>query len=293
MFRKVALVLVAPLLAATACAGEADQAAVEVKTGAAAVSALRAAPDAVADVGTVAIEMVMEMTTEGEGAEMRATGAMDSAARRMEMEIDMGAMLRDLASATGETVPEGFDEPWQMVGDGDTLYLRAPLFDVLGGDGRWLSLSAADMGGAGSFGTEAFDVRQTLESLRGVVGEPEVVGSEAVRGVDTTRYSATLDLREALAEAPEEQRAALEAQLDQLGDAEIPVEVWIDADDLPRRLRMDMGSLFAAAGLGDGAMSMTMEWFDYGEPVDIEVPPADEVTPFSEVMGGLGGALGS
>ena len=34
---------------------------------------------------------------------------------------------------------------------------------------------------------------------------------------------------------------------------------------------------------------MTMELFDYGEPVDIVIPSADEVTPFSEVMGGFGG----
>ena len=26
-------------------------------------------------------------------------------------------------------------------------------------------------------------------------------------------------------------------------------------------------------------MTMTMELFDYGEPVDIEIPSADEVTP--------------
>ena len=90
---------------------------------------------------------------------------------------------------------------------------------------------------------------------------------------------------------PEEQRAQVEAALEQLGDlgdAEIPVDVWIDGDDLPRRMRMDMGGAVRGPRRARTAsMTMTMEFFDYGEPVDIEVPSADEVTPFTEVMGGL------
>ena len=32
---------------------------------------------------------------------------------------------------------------------------------------------------------------------------------------------------------------------------------------------------------------MTMELFDYGQPVDIEVPSADEVTPLTDGLGDL------
>jgi len=301
MFRKVALVLAAPLLLTAACAKEGDDGAVDVKTGDAAVSALRAAPDAVAEAGTAAFEVVMEMSVEGESFDMVASGVIDAAAEQMSMEMDMGAMFDQLAGATGEEIPPGFDEPWEMVAEGSTFYMRAPMFEMLGVQG-WLEVSPEDLGTseeAMGLGTGAYDFTKSLESLRGVVGEPEVIGEEEVRGVATTHYAATMDLEEALAQAPAEQREALEAQLDQLGgsgevgEAEIPVDIWIDGDDLPRRMRMDMGSMFAGLGLGDASMTMTMELFGYGDPVEIVVPSPDEVTPFSEAMGGLGEGIGS
>ena len=78
MFRKAALVLAAPLLVVAACAQEGDgEAAVEVRTGAAAVSALRAAPDAVAEAGTAQFEMVIAGSMRGESFEITATGGID------------------------------------------------------------------------------------------------------------------------------------------------------------------------------------------------------------------------
>ncbi len=295
MFRKVALVIAAPLLLVASCAKEADRA-VEVKTGAAAVSALRATPDAVADAGTAAFEVVMDMTVEGESVQLTAEGAIDSAAEQMSMEMDLGTMFDELAAETGEEVPPGFSDPMEMVADGSTFYLQAPMFEMFGLSG-WVSMSPDDLGmteEAMGFGGGAYDFTTTLESLRGVVGEPEVVGQEEIRGVATTHYAARMDLEEALAQAPEAQREVLEAQLDQLGEAEIRVNVWIDDDDLPRRMRMDMGAMFASLGLGDGGVTMTMDFLGYGDPVEIQVPSADEVTPLAEVLGGLGGSdLGS
>ena len=302
MLRKAASLLAAPLLLVAACAEEADDGALEVRTGDAAVSALRAAPDAVADAGTARLEMVMEMTLEGESMEITANGELDNANERMRMEMDMGALFEELAASEGEELPPGFDEPWEVVADGATIYMRAPMFEMFGISG-WLSMDPEDMGLDAEdmgLGAGAYDFTQTLESLRGTTGEPEVVGEEEeVRGVPTTHYRATMDLAEALEQAPESQREELEAAFEQLdsdgdlADAEIPVDIWIDADDLPRRMRMEMDSMFAALGMGDGSMTITMELFDFGEDVNIEIPSADEVTPMAEALGGLGGDVGS
>jgi hypothetical protein len=301
MFRRAAGLLAAPLLLITACANEADEGAIEVRTGAEAVSALRSAPDAVTDAGTARVELVMEMSFDGHSTELTATGAVDRAAQQMSVEMDMGAVLREAAAADGEELPAGFDGPWEMVADGSTMYVRAPVFELLGASG-WLSLDPEDLGTtaeAMGLGAGSFDFTQTLESLRGVVGEPEVVGEEDVRGVPTTHYHASMDLSEALDHAPAAQREELEAAFEQLAssdgldDADVPVDIWIDEDDLPRRMRMEMDSMFAALGMGDGSMTMTMEWFDFGEAVDITVPSADEVTPMTEALGGLGAGLGS
>jgi hypothetical protein len=293
MLRKLAAMVAPPLLLFAACAEEGDPGALEVKTGPAAASALRAAPESVADAGTAAFQVVLEIAVGGETYDVVADGTIDAAAEQMAMTMDMGALFGALASSSGAAVPEGFAGAWEMVVDGSTFYMRAPVFQVLGVDG-WLSMDPAELGmsqEAFGLGAGSFDFSQMLDSLRGVVGEPEVVGEEDVRGVPTTHYAASMDLEEALAQVPEEERAAAEAQLEQLGDiggAEIPIDVWIDADDLPRRVRMDMDGLFASLGIGEGGASITMEYFDFGEPVDIDVPSPDEATPITEVLGGGG-----
>jgi hypothetical protein len=296
MIRKLTVALFAPLLLAAACASEADDGAVEVRTGAAATQALRAAPDALTEAGTASMEMVMELTIEGQDIEMRATGAMDAEAQQMAMELDMGAMFRDLAEQTGDSLPEGLDQPMRVVADGTTMYMQMPFLSALGAPSGWLSMDLEELGmEADALGAGAYDLRGTLETLRGTTGEPEVLGTEEVRGVATTHYQATVDLAQALEEAPESARAAIEQMggaAEGLQGAEIVVDIWIDADGLPRRQSMDMGGMFGALGVGTGSATMTVEYFDFGEPVDIEIPSPDDVTPFTEVMGAFGG-LGS
>jgi hypothetical protein len=56
-------------------------------------------------------------------------------------------------------------------------------------------------------------------------------------------------------------------------------------------MEMDLTQLMGQAmGGATGSATMRIEFFDYGEDVTIEVPDASEVTPFSDVMGGFGGA---
>jgi hypothetical protein len=208
------------------------------------------------------------------------------------MELDMGAMFRDLAEQTGESLPDGFDEPMRVVADGTTMYMQMPFAGVLGAPSGWLEIDLSELGmGADQLG--AYDLRSTLETLRGASGEPDVVGTEQVRGVETTHYRVTVDLAKALEEAPESARAALE-QMGGAGDlegAEMDVDVWIDADGLPRRQSMDMANLFGSMGMGDTSVTMTIEYFDFGEAVDIVVPSPDEVTPFdlTDAFGEAGG----
>ena len=142
MFRKLALVLAAPSLLVAACASEGGQ---EVRTGAAAVSALRAAPDAVAEAGTAAFELVVEGTAQGQPFTLTAEGVADSDAERMQMEMDMGEAMEAQARATGQDLPPGLTDPWRMVADGATFYLQAPILEMLGVEG-WISMTPEDVG---------------------------------------------------------------------------------------------------------------------------------------------------
>jgi hypothetical protein len=290
MFRKLALALVAPLLvAAGACAQPADEA--TVLTGDAALAALRTAPDAAAAAGSGRFDMTVSFSSPEGAFELTSTGGYSG--DQMMMEMDLGSALAGLAEETGETLPEGFDEPMQIVVDGTTVYLRIPMLQSLTGDDGWLEATPEDLGAAGPLGVGGGtnDPSQLLETLRGVGGDVEDKGPDEVRGVATTRYGVTVDLAKALEQAPAEQREMLEAQLKGLDTslADVPVDVWIDGDGLARRLVMDLDAVAAPAMGAGGSATMTIEFFDYGEPVTIEIPSPEDTRPFSQVLGGLGG----
>jgi hypothetical protein len=287
MVRKLTVALAAPFfLIASSCAEEGSQ---DVLTGDAAVAAVRAAPEAAAEAGSGRFEMTMAFDSPEGAFEISAAGGFSG--QQTSMEMDFGESFAAMAGAAGEELPPGFDEPMQIVVDGETAYLRMPMLESLTGTTGWLSLTPEELGQAGaSFGGTpgATDPSQLLETLRGVSDDIREVGTEEVRGVETTHLTATVDLQKAFEQLPAEQRAQLEGQLGDI-DAAVPVEVWIDGDSLVRRMEMDLGPLMAQA-MGGGSASMRIEFFDYGEDVAIEVPDASEVTPFRDVMGGFGGA---
>lgn len=289
MLRKLTLALVAPLLVTGACAQEADG--TQVLTGATAVAALRAAPDTAADAGSARFEMTVAFEAPDGSLEIVTTGAYRG--DQLAMEMDLGA-LAGLANPGDEALPDGFDEPMEIVVDGTTAYLRIPMLQALTGTSGWLSATPDELEAAGgSLGVAGAsgDPSQLLDTLRGVAGEVEEVGAEEVRGVATTRYRATVDLGQALDQAPEAQREELQAMLDELGGdvASIPVDVWVDADGLARRLVMDFGDLAAQTMGVDGSATLTLELFDYGEDVTIEIPDPSEVTPIGGLLDSFGG----
>jgi hypothetical protein len=84
-----------------------------------------------------------------------------------------------------------------------------------------------------------------------------------------------------------------------LAKAEVKFGAWVDNDGLPRRIRMDMDMSRAMAAIGlpaeltkKSTMSMTMEFFDYGSPVGVSVPPANEVLDADDPLLTQNGANG-
>ena len=289
MIRKLTMALAAPILLVSACAHEADQA---TALGQPALVAVRSTPDAAAEVGSARFEVTVAIESPDGAFQMVSTGGY--VGDRMAMEMDLGSALSGLAEATGETIPKGLEEPLQMVVDGGTAYLRIPMLDGLTGVSGWLSATPEELEAAGgSLGVSEVtgDPSQLLDMLRGVADDVESVGSEDVRGVATTHYHATVDLDRALEEAPPAQRDQIRAQLEAL-DAElgaIPVDVWVDGDGLARRLVVDLGAAAASAIGPGGTATMTVELFDYGEDVPIDVPDAADTTPIGDVLGAFGG----
>jgi hypothetical protein len=112
----------------------------------------------------------------------------------------------------------------------------------------------------------------------------ETVGTEALRGVSTTRYRATVSLADydklVPADRREELRSMFGEMIEETGLGEMPVDVWLDDFGLVRRL--DMSFAATQSGTTDSVeASMTFELLDYGKEVDVAPPPAAEVVEAS------------
>jgi hypothetical protein len=103
------------------------------------------------------------------------------------------------------------------------------------------------------------------------------VGTEDVRGVPTAHYFAVIDWQKLLQQAAKSgDRPDLLEQFQGFGGTmeNIPVDVWVDANSLLRRMTMTFSM---TAGTQEAGGSLQLELFDYGEPVSVEAPPASDV----------------
>jgi hypothetical protein len=226
----------------------------------------------------VAMDVSFEGLPADQGMSLDGDGVMMLDGSKMELTASM--------AAAGEDV----DMEMRLV-DG-VLYAKFSGFDDAP-DG-WVKLSAAELGvGGGSALGPASDPTQFLDYLNGIATTVDEVGTEKVRGVTTTHFRAAIDLAHALdrEDLPPDVRRQLQSALGSLGVAipAMPADVWVD--DLGRmrkmRLLMDFGSMLGGMVGGETSgmiMSITIELYDFGTPVEVEAPPAEELVP-------LGGGL--
>ena len=211
----------------------------------------------------------------------------------------LGGFVSGLAGPDATDLPD-FDDPdgWkiEVVQDGDVGYVRFPaIADQLPAGKSWIR---ADDGAGGRQGrlrlrraraVRRAPIRATLlDSLRAVTSKIETVGTEELRGVETTHYRAVIDPAELAKLAPTGDEKTSQTLVDQLtaqsGLGRCPVDVWIDATGFVRKLSMSFSATQPGTTQSSEA-SMSFELWDYGESVDIDVPPASQVVDASAVRG--------
>jgi hypothetical protein len=198
--------------------------------------------------------------------------------------------MSDLGAATGGA----FGGEMELVMDGLVINMKLPsqITSALPGGKEWIRFDLAAAGEELGVDFEELmrlqqtDPAQALKYLLGASDDFERVGSQQVRGVETTHYRGTVDLRKALEQIPADSGDELERVLELVGDPKMPFEVWIDDDGLARRMKYEQ-PLPAGQGGEDATMALTMEMYDFGADVDVEPPPDDEVIDLQEL--GLGG----
>ncbi|MFL5906265.1 MAG: hypothetical protein ACJ75Z_01550 [Solirubrobacterales bacterium] len=177
--------------------------------------------------------------------------------------------------ATGGTGGFQMDE----IVDGLDIYMHSPAFGAVAGGKSWLKISGSAFGDLPSYSDQlggagtSFGPTQALDALESVSGGVTNAGPETVNGVNTTHYTATIDLG-AIFDKVKDHLPDQMAQM--LGDAVdgqpgMPVDAWVDDQGLLRRERFSFS-------LGPvGSISMTIDFSDYGIHPQVDVPSESDV----------------
>lgn len=287
------LCLAAGALALAGCGGGGGGGEAVATGGEGASAVLAAAAESATEAGSsrVSFTITTQVPQQEAPVTLRGEGEFDYVNQVGTLTYDLG----ELFSAAGV---EGSDEPAEVIVDGTTFYMRFPLLSGLIPGGKpWLKFDLQTLGAEQGLDLGQLqqlnqgDPSQILGYLRGA-GTVEEVGTETINGVETTHYRAVVDLDRvadvAPAELQEQVREQIELLKEQTGQTELPIEVWVDADGLPRRIVYTFD-----LSLGDPESStstvLTMDFSDYGLDVTVEPPPATEVTDISELAGAAGG----
>jgi hypothetical protein len=160
----------------------------------------------------------------------------------------------------------------------DVTYTKDPRNTPKGAK-PWLKVKvgpAAKQTGMTPFGVA--DPRRALDFLYGVSRVTDL-GTQVVRGTPTRHWRATVTLADMVAAEFHEQRATVLAELGAEGlGAEaatpVPVDVWVDDQG---RVRKVVNTFPSTTADRRGGGTITIEYFDFGAPVRIVLPPASQV----------------
>jgi hypothetical protein len=222
-----------------------------------------------------------------------AEGGFDTPAKRSQMSVDLSSvaeLMKGFASGFGGTVTGdlGSPEDWKLevIQDGDVAYVHFPLIAKQLPTGKtWVkgdakTLSSADTGQLKQFGSLAgTDPRDIFGMLKAVSGSIEAVGTDEIRGVETSHYKATIDtakLEQLVPAAQRQSLGGLDQSVQQSGLSEVPIEIWVDSEQRVRKLSIDVDAKQPGSPMSMKA-SLVAELYDYGKALDLDLPPADQV----------------
>lgn len=281
--KGIAAVLLALTVTAAACGG--GESGAPKSGGGSAADAVLVAAKKTTDAGSSKIAMTADFQAGETSFSMSGEGIFD-------YEKQAGRMAFKLI---GDEIPEAFSG-YEMIFTKGVVYMKFPdeFSQFLPGLKPWIKMdldelakqSELNLPGFNSFTNQ--DPTSALAFMRGAK-DVKVEGKESIRGVATTHYSMTIDMKAASAELPEESRKAVEDLIEQTGLEEIPMEAWIDDEDRVRRMRfsMDLSKIGEIAGGVEpgqgGTMTIGMDLFDFGTDVSVSAPATDQVSDYSEL----------
>jgi hypothetical protein len=109
------------------------------------------------------------------------------------------------------------------------------------------------------------------------------VGEETIDGVKTTHYTGAITVKDALDTLDSQTRTKLEQVYTQVGAQKINFDVWVDGQDLARKLTVKLGT---SAG---ESTTLSIVYSGFGKAVSVSAPPADQVGDITGFQGMFGG----
>lgn len=201
-------------------------------------------------------------------------GAFNS--ERVELQMDMSAAFESVSASDGvDLAALGDFSDIRFIFEGERAFMKFPVFALMGVVTDWVELPTSDaLGAAGIAGVGIGSPTVALASYVDAGADVTLIGTETIRGHETTHYRMLFDVDDLEAVSAdvsvEELRAA--------GIDRMPMEVWIGSDDLIHRYAISF------EGVADAqVLSMTYEFYDYGETITIDLPNEDNVTPMDSL----------
>jgi hypothetical protein len=120
-------------------------------------------------------------------------------------------------------------------------------------------------------------------------------GTASIRGVRTTKYTATIDLNKVAAAQGGKLGSITKSQIKVLGTSMYPMSVWVDANGLVRQFSAHLSAsptIPSVPGSGSSSpvhvdVAATIQFFDFGTPVTVSAPPASQTNDITKVVQGL------
>jgi hypothetical protein len=223
---------------------------------------------------------------------------MNSQSADMSMSIDMSILgMHEKVSANGAmdfahkvgtmtmTIPvNGQQYTEQEIVDGSTVYVNiGGLGGGLAPTKPWVSENVGQLGNSGGLNT--LDPTSMLQQLQTAGGTVTSLGQTKYDGTSVTEYAATLPASAMMGEIGK-LPSSLQQGVSGLNLPDMHMNVYVTQDHLLKALSVPSYSVsFSGQTM---SMDMTLVLSNYGTPVNVTPPPADQVQPLSQLGGGLG-----
>jgi hypothetical protein len=207
--------------------------------------------------------------------------------------IDFARKIADLTvnAPTGQSIEERLigtnayvKLPPQLASTSPQLKGKSWLHEQLPSGG------GSSLGFGSSNSSQASDPTSILRMVSTISNRVDNVGTNSIRGTQTTHYRATVNFAKAAAKSG--LSTAQITQLEKLlGTTTLPVDIWVDKQGVARRLQFHfpLPKLGSSTATQSGQMTETLDLYDFGIPVSVSPPPASQVAEFSALGGGAGG----